>query len=67
MNVAKKWLMSGQWNFLQVFIMILSIFFENLKILDIKLFDLELEKGQKFSLKLEAFDTLQTWLIAALN
>ena len=38
----------------------LSYFFENLKILEFKLFDSELEKGQKFSLKLGALDTLET-------
>ena len=49
MDVAKKWLMPGPWNFLKVFI-----------ILAFKLFDVELEKGQKSSPKSWAFDTLET-------
>ena len=45
----------------------LNNFFENLKIVVIKVFDLQLEIKQKFSLELGAFDTLKTLLIAALN
>ena len=58
MDVAQKWLKPSPWNFSQLFIMVFSISFENLKLLLLKLFDLLPFKGQKFSLKMGAFDTL---------
>ena len=47
--------------------MVFSISFENLKLLFIKLFDLWPFKGQKFSLKMGAFDTLVFLFILAFN
>ena len=47
--------------------MVLSNYFENLKIVVFKTFYLQLEKRQKFSLELGAFDTLKPSLIAGIN
>ena len=47
--------------------MVFSNFFENLKNEAYQVFDLWPQKGQKFSLKKEAFGTLDFMLIAALN
>ena len=47
--------------------MVLSSMFKNIKTIVFKVFDLELEKGLKFCLKIWAFGTLDFMLIAALN
>ena len=67
MDVAQKLLKPSPWNFSQLFIMVFSISFENLKLLVIKLFDLWPFKGQKFSLKMGAFDTLVFLFILAIS
>ena len=47
--------------------MVLSNYFENLKIIVFIIFYSQLEKRQKFSLELGAFDTLELLLIAGFN
>ena len=47
--------------------MVLSNYFENLKIVVFIIFYLQLEKRQIFSLELGAFDTLERLLIAGFN
>ena len=67
MDVAQKRLKPGPLNFSQLYIILFSISFENLKLLVLKLFDLWPFKGQKFSLKMGAFDTLVFLFILAIS
>ena len=67
MELVLKLLKPHPWKILQLFAMIFSSFFENLKVLHLKVFHLWPQKGQKFSLKKGAFDTPLLLSIKALN